>query len=513
MFKDRKYILLLFVATIFTILSACATKEDNGTVNNDGDSTSEKTDIKIRTRDDPDFLDPHLIQASLTEQMMLNVFEGLLAPDTDGTLKPALAEDYEVSNGGLTYTFTLRDDVTFHNGDPLTVDDVIYSFNRLTGEESGEPLTSDFDDIEKIEAPDDQTIVITLSQVNSTFLSYLTAVNAAIIPESNDSAHNDHPIGTGPFKFVSYSPGSNVVMEKFDDYWQDGIPFLEEATFVIQPDDEAAFLSFQAGEIDLLDIPAHRIPEVEDDYQIEYQEANSSLLIGFSQNEELFNDLKVRQAINYAINKDEVIEAAFSSYATKIGSNMSPAMGSFYKEGLEDYYETDLKKAKELLAEAGYPDGFSTTITVSSHTQRYSDIAQVAVENLKEIGIDADIEVVEWGVWLDRVYQGRDFEMTVIDFTGKLSPYDILERYESDSSGNFMSYENDPYDQVLQKVLEEEDLDKQVELYHQAQEILTEDAAAVFLADYQSIWAMDNKVEGFKKYPIFFLDLSSITYN
>src|SRR5699024_3716948 len=162
--------------------------------------------------------------------------------------------------------------------------------------------------------------------------------------------------------------------------------------------------------------------EVEDDYHLEYQDNNSTVLIGFNEDKEPFNDVLVRQAINYAINTDDVIEGAYAGSATKIGSNMSPAMGDVYKEGLEDAYEDDVEKAKNLLEEAGYPHGFKTTITVSSHSERYTDIAQVAVENLKEIGIDVEIEVVEWGVWLDRVYQGRDYEMTAIDFTGKLSP-------------------------------------------------------------------------------------------
>lgn len=513
---NMRYLFFALLILVVLAISACSSK-DNGekesAVENESEPTSEKHEIKIRSRDDPDFLDPHLIQASITEQMMLNVFDGLLAPNEDGTLKPALAEEYETSEDGLTYTFKLREDVKFHNGDPVTAEDVVYSFNRLMGTDNDEPLSADFDGIESIESPDENTIVITLSEADSTFLTFLTAKDSAIIPESNDDAHNDHPIGTGPFKFVSYSPGSNLVLEKNEDYWVEGLPYLEKATFVFQTDDEAAFLALQAGEIDLLEVAAHRIPELENDYQLDFQDNNSTVLIGFNQDKEPFNDEKVRQAISHAINKDDVLEATFSGYATKIGSNMSPAMGAFYKEGLEDYYERDVDKAKELLAEAGYPDGFKTTISISSHTQRYADIAQVAVENLKEIGIDVEIEVIEWGVWLERIYQGRDFEMTAIDFTGKLSPYDILNRYISDADNNFMNFKNEEYDEVLKEVISEEDLDKQIELYHRAQEILTEDATAVFLGDYQFIWVMDKNVEGFKKYPIFFLDLAELKYN
>src|SRR5699024_4965739 len=146
--------------------------------------------------------------------------------------------------------------------------------------------TSDFEVIESIEAPDDNTVVITLDEPDSTFIAYLTAKDAAIIPESNDEDHNDHPIGTGPFKFESYSPGSNLVLEKNEDYWQDGLPYLEKATFVFQTDDEAAFMSLQAGDIDLMEISAHRIDELDDDYLIDYQDNNSTVLIGFNEDEE-----------------------------------------------------------------------------------------------------------------------------------------------------------------------------------------------------------------------------------
>src|SRR5699024_8913652 len=206
--------------------------------------------------------------------------------------------------------------------------------------------------------------------------------------------------------------------------WQEELPYLEKVNFIFQTDDESAILSMQAGEIDLMDIPAHRIPEMENDFTIDTQEVNSSLVVTFNNDEEPFDDVRVRQALNYAINKDELIESAFSGYAAKLGSNMSPAMGDFHLEGLEDVYEPDVEKAKELLAEAGYPDGFSTKMTVSAHRSMYADIAQVVVENLKEIGVDVDIDVVEWGIWLDQVYTDKNYEMTAIDITGRPSAYE-----------------------------------------------------------------------------------------
>ncbi|HLQ95778.1 MAG TPA: ABC transporter substrate-binding protein [Pseudogracilibacillus sp.] len=502
---------VLFLSAMIIVLAACSDSDEAGTTEEDA-SSEEKDSIHLRMTEDPDFLDPHMMEASLTEQMLLNVFEGLLSPEEDGSLAPAIAEDYEESDDGLTYTFDLREDVTFHNGAPVTAEDVEYSIERLTGEKSEDAKSENFDIVEDVEAEDEHTVVITLEKPNSAFLSYLTGKDAAIIPESNDGKHNDDPIGTGPFQLEEYNPGAEIVLEKNEEYWKEDLPYLSKATFDIQEDDEAAFASMQAGEIDVMQIPGHRIPEIEDEFELEYQDNNSTVLIGMNEDREPFDDKKVRQAVNYAVNKDDVIDAAYSDYATRIGSNMSPAMGDAYKEGLEHVYDQDLEKAKELLEEAGYPDGFETSITISSHTDNYSDIAQVAAENLAEIGVDVDIDVMEWGVWLDDVYEGRDYDMTAIDFTGKLSPYDILSRYISDEENNFMNFENEEYDAVLEDALAEDDEEKQNELYQDAQQILSDEAAAVYIGDYQFVWAMDPSLKGFKKYPIFFLDLSEIEF-
>src|SRR5699024_1899896 len=272
-------------------------------------------------------------------------------------------------------------------------------------------------------------------------------------------------------------------------------------------------LSLQAREVDIMGIPAHRIEEVENDFTIETQEANSTLLIAFNEDVEPFDDVRVRQAINFAMNKDDIIESIFSGYAAKLGSNMRPAMESVYLEGLENMYEQDIERAKELMKEAGYSDGFSTKITVSSHRSMYADIAQIAKENLKEIGIDLEIEVVEWGIWLEQVYTDHNYEMTTIDLTGRPSAYEILNDYVSTNDNeNFFRFNNAEFDDLMDRVLLEDEPEEQVALYERAQEILAEEAAAVYIADYQFIWALDPQLEGMKYYPFYFHDMSEVNY-
>jgi len=466
--------------------------------------------VVVAVPQDPDFLDPHKASASGTYEMMFNVFEGLLKPDSSGNVIPAVASDYSVSSDGLTYTFTLRDGVKFHDGNPVTMDDVLYSLNRLRGNDGEKALSSDFENfVESITALDGKTVEIKLNQLNSDFLGKFVA---AILPKDNDD-HNKNPIGTGPFRFKEYAPGQKVVLAKFDDYWKKGVPNLDEVEFRIITETQASLMSFMAGEVQMLPrADAIQAELLRDRFNLTKVPQNMVQLMTMNIARKPFDNLKVRQAINYAIDKDEIIEIVANGYGTKLGSNMSPIMKKYYQEGLEDYYATDLVKARELLVEAGYPAGFSTTITVPSNYQIHVDAAQVITEQLKKIGINVSIEQVEWGVWLDRVYKGREYDMTVIVLTGKLNAYDILKRYLSTYDYNFMNYSNSEYDEIINSAIKEIDEEKKIDLYKKAQTILTHDAAAVYIMDPNFIAAMAPELDGYTVYPLYVQDMSTIHY-
>lgn len=472
-------------------------------------ATPAPTRLVIRTSTDPDNLDPHLSAASLTQQIMLNVFEGLVKPAPDSSVLPGLAEEYRISDDGLTYTFTLRQGVKFHDGSPVTVEDVIYSFERLMGKGMEKPLTSNLNDVETIEAPDERTVVFTLKQTNSSFLALLPTL--AVIPAANDGKHGETPLGTGPYRLVEYAPQQRIVLEKFEEYWQEGIPNIDRVEFVIIPDDQTAFLQLQSGAIDFTGISADQIPQLNSSFKVVSQGANSVMLMGVNQAVEPYNNADVRRAIAYAIDRDAINAAVYEGLATILGSNMSPVMQKYYQPDLEKVYQPDVQKARELLAQAGYADGFKMTLSISSHAAVYSQIAQIIAEQLKQIGIDVEIETVEFGVWLERIYTNREYQATIIDFTGKLDPYAVLGRYKSDFRRNFFNYNNPAYDELMVNALRETDDQKRVEIYKQAQQILTEDAAAIFLLDYPFHWAMKANIEGYTPYPIFFHDLSRLS--
>lgn len=503
--------LLLLTMIVVLLISACSSDAKKDASTSGKAVANLPQEIVVRINDDPDFLDPHKATASISYQMILNIFEGLMAPQTDGTLIEGVAESYAISKDGLTYTFNIRPGVKFHNGEDLTVEDIQYSFDRLRGKNGGEKMSNSFDNVASTEAPDANTFVIKLKEPNSNFLYSLTARQSAILPKSNDGKHNENPIGTGPFAYVKYSPGTNLELKKNENYWKEGLPYLNKVTFTFQSDDQAAIMSLMANEVDLTSVPWQRVSEVGDNYNLSHQNNNSSLIVTFNETKAPFDNVKVRQAINYAISKSDIIDSVFAGYAVPLGSNMSPAMGDYQKKDLEDMYKRDVEKAKALLAEAGYPKGFKTKITVSSHNDIYSNIAQIVADNLKEIGIDVEIEVVEWGIWLDRVYFGRDYQMTAIDLTGRASAYEIINDYIStNDSENFFKFKNEEYDKIMADVLKERDQAKQIDYYHRAQEILAEQAAAVYIADYQIVWGSKKQVTGLKNYPFWFHDMSEV---
>ncbi len=471
---------------------------------------AQPTRLVMRTPTDPDNLDPHLSAASLTQQIMLNVFEGLVKPAPDGGVLPGLAESYTVSPDGLTYTFKLRANVRFHDGQPVTAADVQYSFDRLMGKGSpdGKPLTASLADVANISTPDDTTCVITLKQVNASFINLLATLS--ILPASNDGQHGNTPIGTGPYRFVSYEPQQRIVLEKFTDYWQDTRDMIDQVEFRIIKDDQTALLQLQSGAIDFTGVSAEQLPTLGSAFKVVSHPANSVFILAMNHLRSPFSNKAVRQAIAHAIDKDAIIQAVFGGYAVKLGSNMSPVMARFYEDGLQDIYPYDLDKAKALLTESGYPKGFTVTLSVSSHADLYGRTAQIVADQLAKVGLDVAIEMVEWPVWLERIYTNREFEMTLIDFTGKLDPQAVLGRYASTFRRNFINYSNLAYDQLIEQAVRATDPATQVERYKQAQKMLTEDVAAVFLLDYQFNWAMKPQLEGYTPYPIFFHDLSRL---
>jgi peptide/nickel transport system substrate-binding protein len=226
-----------------------------------------------------------------------------------------------------------------------------------------------------------------------------------------------------------------------------------------------------------------------------------------------FDDVRVRQALCYAIDRQQILDLAFDGYGSPIGSSMYPAFGKYFDDSLTDYYTQDIEKAKELLAEAGYPDGFTMTITVPSNYQPHVDTAQVLVEQLKEIGVTAEIQPVEWASWLSDVYSGRQYQSTVVGVDAStMTARALLERFVSTAGNNFINYSSETYDELFQQVLATSDDELQTDLYKHMEAELTANAANVYIQDMADLVAVRKGLEGLTFYPIYVLDVSTLYY-
>ncbi len=449
-------------------------------------------------------LDPHQSTDARTRSVVFNLYEGLVKPDPDGNLIPAVASDYEISDDAAVYTFTLRDGVKFHDGSPVTAEDVKYSIERYA-EIQGE--SSAFSIFDHVEIPDEKTVAVYLKEGYSEFLPEITF---GIIPKSNPDPEKN-PIGTGPFKFVSYTPGQKLEVEKFEDYWQEGLPHLDHVEFKITADSDTAFMELQAGTIDILDyLTGAQVKAAGADCEI--MEGTQNMVQGMFLNHEYepLSDVKVRQAVCYAVNKDEINSFLYDGKSHLIGSHMIPKLVRYYEPAAEEMYPYDTEKAKALLAEAGYPDGFDLEIIATTASTQYMDAAQIIADQLTRVGIRTTIRQIEWSSWLDEVYHGKQFQATVVGFDGSLAPNYWMKRYVTGSSKNFMNYSSEEYDDTYQKALMAVDDSEKAELYKRCQMILAEDAESVFIQDPANYVAVNKRLGGYQFYPLSAQDLSVV---
>ena len=504
----KKFLALVLLMTLLgTVLSGCG----DGSAAETQKSRADTNELVVGIAQDlDDSLDPHKTVKAGTREVMFNVFEGLMKPTPDGDLTPAIAESYEVSENRMTYTFHLREGVQFHNGKTVTAEDVVYSIQRCAAAtETGIVQVEAFSVIQDIKTPDDKTVAITISEASNEFISYMTT---AILPADYDKQDTD-PVGTGPFKFVSRTAQDSVVLEKFDGYW--GTPAqLDKVTLKIMENADSLMMSLQSGAIDLCaHLTSTQVAQLGENFDVAEGTMNLVQALYLNNAEKPFDDVRVRQALCYAVDKQEIIDLAFDGYGSPIGSSMYPAFGKYFDDSLTNYYTKDVEKAKALLAEAGYPGGFDMTITVPSNYKPHMDTAEVLVQQLAQIGVNAAIEPIEWESWVSDVYVGRQFQSTVVGVdASNMTARALLERFTSDYGKNFINYNNAEYDALFRQTLTAYDDAEQTALYKQMLANLTENAANAYIQDLADLVAVRKGVEGVTFYPIYVLDLANLHY-
>ncbi|MDN2566805.1 ABC transporter substrate-binding protein [Aquibium sp. A9E412] len=467
-----------------------------------------RTDVVIGVVLEPPHLDPTAgAAAAIDEVVYANVFEGLTRIGPAGEVMPGLAESWEVSDDGTVYTFTLREGVTFHDGTAFDAEDVQFSLDRARGEDSTNAQKPLFAAIDTVEAVDPQTVKVTLKHPQGAFLYNMGWGDAVIVaPESADT-NKERPVGTGPFTFEDWAKGSSISLSRNPDYWGEPVA-LESAEFRIIPDAAAAVPALLSGDVHAFpNMPAgDALAQIEADprFEVVVGATEGETVLSTNNAKEPFDNLKVRQAIAHALKRDDIIAGAGSGYGTPIGSHFSPANEAYVD--LTGTYPHDPEKAKQLLAEAGYPDGFSATLKLPPPPYA-RDGGQVVAAQLRDIGIELEIIPVEWAQWLEQVFTNTDYDLSIVSHT---EPNDIGIYARDDY---YFNYDNPAFDAVIEELDRTADEARRKELYAEAQRILAEDAVNGFLFQLAKIGVWDAKLEGmWENAPIQATDLTGVRW-
>jgi peptide/nickel transport system substrate-binding protein len=453
---------------------------------------------------DPQGFDSHTTSAYSSFEILENVYDQLVTVDENLNMVPSLAESWEVSDDNLTWTFTLREGVVFHNGRPLTADDVVYSYERIMDPDTGSGVAWRFGSVESVEAVDDLTVAIHLTEPSPNLLGRIGGYGGmAIIPKEivEDGSVDTNPVGTGPFKFVEYVPGDRVVLEANPDYWEEGKPYLDEVIFKPIPDETVRLTNLLAGEVDWVDsLPPQRVTDLATSGEVIVDKVSGGdyWYIGVNTTREPFDDVRVRQAIAYAINRADVTAAAKWDTAKPNQGPISSDSFWYY-----DYqpYDQDLETARQLLADAGYPDGFDTEFMPTSFYEETVRSAQVLQAQLSQIGINADIRTLEWGTWLEEEGAGN-FDMYICGWLGNIDPDDFFyAQHHTDQVFNFTGYSNLEVDELLDAGRTETDQEARKEIYDQVQQVIIDEAPYVYLYNPSVVNAWQPHVRGYQALP------------
>jgi peptide/nickel transport system substrate-binding protein len=433
-------------------------------------AASAKDDITIAIQLEPPHMDPTSAAAGAIDSVLYsNVFEGLTRFDSSGAVIPGLAKSWDISDDGLNYIFILHDNVTFHDGTTMDANDVKFSLDRIGAEDSANAQKALYAAIKEVNVIDAATVEINLSEPNGNMLFNLAWGDAVIVAPESIEGIKQTPIGTGAFKFDSWTQGDKVELSRNENYW--GTPAsLTNATFKFISDPTAAFSAMMAEDIDVFSgFPApENLPQFEADprFQVLVGSTEGETILSTNNKMPPFDNVKVREALAHAIDRQSIIDGAMFGYGTPIGTHFAPHNPAYVDlTGMSDY---DPEKSKALLAEAGFPDGFETTLFLPppSYARRGGEI--IAAQ-LAQVGIKAEITNVEWAQWLESVFKGKNFGLTIVSHT---EPMDIGIYTNPDY---YFQYDNPAFQDLMAKFNTESDPEMRTKMLGDAQRMISGD--------------------------------------
>ncbi|WDV96866.1 glutathione ABC transporter substrate-binding protein [Brevibacillus parabrevis] len=520
--KRRKgwSILMSGVLGVGLVLAGCSAQPEQGAVDNP--AKSEAADgtqtLIIARQSDANNLDPHFISAINAASVVHHkVYEGLIRRDENMEFKPMLATEWKQLDE-VTWEFKLRQGVVFHDGTPFNAEAVKATFARVLDPKVGSPRATQFQMIQEVKAVDDYTVQIKLTYPYSPLLSILANHEGSIIsPKAIEQYGKDlskHPVGTGPFVFEAWTPGQEIVLARNDNYWGEKVKYAK-AVFKVVPEDTTRIAMVETGEAHIAEpLPVTEIERVSQSPQMALYrtEGLGTDFIGFNTKKKPFDDVRVRQAINYAIETDAIIQGVFNNVGTKANSAMSPKVLG-YSEALKGY-EFDPNKAKALLKEAGYANGFKTTLWTGDRKERIN-AAEVIQSQLKGIGVEVEVKVLEYGAYLDAEDNGET-DMFISGWgnatgDGDYNQYNLFHSSSFGKGGNTTFYVNKEVDKLIEEARREPDSAKRKQLYAQALEIESKEAPMVPIRNLEHVAAVSKKIKGFWISPSGYMMINDIT--
>lgn len=464
--------------------------------------------VTIAVQLEPPNLDPTGGAAQAIDTVLYhNVFEGLTRFEADGAVVPGLAQSWDISEDGLTYTFNLVPGVTFHDGSVMDADDVVFSLDRARAEDSTNAQKPLFAGIETVEAVDPVTVKVTLSQPNGSFLFNMAWGDAVIVSEDSIADIATNPIGTGAYKFSDWAQGDKIELVRNDDYW--GLaPAIETATFRFISDPTAAFAAVMAEDVDAFaGFPApENLPQFDADPRFTVLRGNTEGETILSTNNKMppFDNVLVRQAVAHAIDRQAIIDGAMFGVGTPIGTHFAPHNPDYVDLTANSNY--DPEKAKALLAEAGFADGFTTTLKLPppSYARRGGEI--IAAQ-LREVGIETEISNLEWAQWLEEVFKGKDFGLSIVSHT---EPMDIGIYANPDY---YFQYDNPDFQALMEELTATADPAGRSDLLAKAQTIISEDYVNGYLFELAYTSVVKAELQGmWENQPTASVDVTALSW-
>lgn len=507
--RNKKLLVLLsMILVLALIVVGCgqtteAPPNDNEPV---GETPSGKDTIVVAQNSDAKSLDLHATNDNASSRVTKQIYETLVHQDENMELHEGLATSWTVVDE-LTYEFKLKEGVKFHNGEELKASDVKFTIERALGSSHVAHIV-DAIDPEGIEIVDDYTIRISTVEPFAPLLNHLAHPSAAILNEKAVTEAGDDygqkPVGTGPYMLSNWVTGDSIELARFEDYHGTAAK-VEKVLFRNIAEPTSRTIGLETGELDIIyDVSPTDVARIEENSELTLlrDDGVSTTYVGFNVQKEPFNDVRVRQAINHAVNMELIVEAVYQGIG-KVAKGPLPASVWGSNQDLVAY-EYDIEKAKALLKEAGYENGFKTTIWTNDNQQRM-DIAEIVQNQLKDIGIEVEVKVVEWGAYLDGTAAG-EHDMYILGWgtvTGdpNYGLYPLFHSSTFGDAGNRSFYANDKVDELLEKGKVTVEPAEREKYYYEVQEIIRDEAPWIFTWDKEELSATRSNVKGFVQHP------------